>query len=1078
MALDLTGPTAPYPGFNVLRYKDPEHWFYMLIAQNMMYRAQLQALPNPMLFTDTSVGTIYTQTLTLRNVGVRNLVFRAIDLEGQGYEIVNVIPRVIVPGGQFLVTIRFTPTEWKKAYPGSITFISNGKGGDVVVALIGNSKEEPGQLYFDPDPIYVDLDGKGQLYFDPNPIYPADVAAGQLYFDPDPITVILDIGTAGEIGLMTFDPDFFIVQLDSDAPIEIFPDPPTSVTAIAGPLNARVSFTPPANAVASGVTSYTVISIPPGVVANGTSSPITLNGLTEGVPYTFRIVSNGTLGVSVPSNSSNSVVPLPLEPVDPIDPAIPTPAVGRLGTYGNQIIDSDQRRIRLRTANWFGAEGSNYTPHGTWQVRWTSLIDNMLDMGFNCIRLPFSGEFRFPDKAPPVGAFRVDLNPDLVGKTSLEIFDLIIEYAGNRGMYIVLDHHRRSAGAGADGSPIDSYGYDLATWISTWEVMANRYKDNKAVIGADIHNEPHDLTWNTWASYSEQCGNAIHNIVPHWLIFVEGVGNYAGENYWWGGMLKGVSTRPVVLTVPNRVVYSPHEYGQSVGSQPWLAYDGGSVPVGWPNNLYAVWDNAWGFIFKNNIAPLWIGEFGGHFGVDGLGANTKAHSTYERQWCSNLVRYYNGLYTGGATVPALTGNDKGMSFAYWSLNPNSGDTGGLLQDDWVSQQPVKVNLIKPLMPMGPWRTKGNQILDAADRPFRIKSVTWSGAESSTHVPGGLSERSYTAIIDDVKTMGFNTLRIPFGGSFANASLGVTGGAISGTFNPTLVGLNAWQVLDKVVQYANTIGVFIILDYHNASDTGGVDGGPVAGAGVTTWETTWEMMATRYVNQNNVMGADLYNEPINYQWNEWAALAEDTAELIHAIAPRWLIFVEGVATDGTTSYWDGGFLKGVLARPITLTTPNTVVYSPHDFGQTIGPRDWLSRPGNVVANYPDNLYAVFSENWGYIYEQEIAPIWLGEFGGSFGFNSAGILVAPYTTYSTEETQWCDTLVKYLNGNFTGTSPELPDGKKGMSFSYFCLNNASPPLGLIKTGTAWAQTIPIKLARLSPLFNDGENFVPGP
>ena len=1062
MALDFTGPSAPHPGFSVLTYKDPENWFYMLVAQNMLYRAQLQAKPNPMLFTDTSVGTVYTQLLILRNVGVRNLVFRAVDLEGSGYEILTPIPRVIAPGAQVQITIQFIPKIWNKAYPGSITFVSNGKGGDVVVDLIGNSKEEAGQLYFDPDPIYVDLD--------------SDMS--QLYFDPDPLIVILDIGEP-EAGSLIFDPEFTIVYLDSDTPTDVFPNAPTGVTAQAvGSLSARVSFSAPSNAAVAGVTSYTVSSNPVGVVETGAASPIVLSGLSVGIPYTFRVVANGAMGSSVPSNTSNSVIPEAVAPVDPWDPSIPTPALGRLGTYGNQIIDSGQRRIRLRTVNWFGAEGSNYTPHGTWAVRWKDLIENIISLGFNCIRLPFSGEFRFLDKMPPALSFRADLNPEFVGKTALEIFDLIIEYAGNRGLYIVLDHHRRSAGDGADGSPIDNYGYDLTTWINTWKMMATRYKDNKAVIGADVHNEPHDLTWNTWATYVEQCGNAIHTVVSHWMIFVEGVGTHNGENYWWGGMLKGVATRPVVLTVPNRVVYSPHEYGQSVGSQTWLAYDGGSVPVGWPNNLYAVWDNAWGFIFRQNIAPIWVGEFGGHFGVDGLGGATKPHGTYEKQWGSTLVRYYNGLYNAAAVTPALTGNDKGMSSAYWSLNPNSGDTGGLLRDDWSTPQSVKMALIKPLLPIGPWKTQGNQIIDAGGRPFRIKSVTWSGAESTAHVPGGLAERSYTSIIDDVKLHGFNALRIPFGGSFSSSSLSVGAGAISATFNATLIGLNAWQVLDKIIQYANTIDVYIILDYHNASDTGGVDGGPTAGAGVAKWTTTWQMMATRYVNQNNVMGADLYNEPVSYQWNAWASLVETLADAIHTIAPRWLIFVEGVATDGADSYWDGGMLKGVATRPIVLAVPNTVVYSPHDYGQTVGPRAWLSRPGSIVAGYPENLYAVFRANWGFIYENNIAPVWLGEFGGSFGFNSAGILATPYSTYSVDETKWCETLVKYLNGNFTGTSPALPDGKKGISFSYFSLNPTTPPLGLIKTGTNWSQTIPAKLSLLSPLFNDGENFIPTP
>jgi aryl-phospho-beta-D-glucosidase BglC (GH1 family) len=698
----------------------------------------------------------------------------------------------------------------------------------------------------------------------------------------------------------------------------------------------------------------------------------------------------------------------------------------------------------------------------------------MFDMGFNTIRLPFSGEFRFLDKVPQTGSFRQDLNPEFVGKTVLEIFDLIIEYAGSRGMYVVLDHHRRSAGVGADGSPVDNFGYNLATWISTWQVMATRYKDNLTVIGADIHNEPHDLTWNVWAGYAEACGNAIHAIAPDWLIFVEGVGSYNGENYWWGGQLKGVRNRPVVLTTPNRLVYSPHEYGQSVGFQTWLAYDNQQAPANWPNNLYGVWDNAWGFIFKENIAPIWIGEFGGHFGINGQGVQEKPHGVPEKTWVNNLIRYLNGYATGAASQPSLNAADVGMSFAYWSLNPNSGDTGGLLRDDWVTKQTEKLDIIKPLVPLTPMYTRGNQILDAANRPFRVKSITWYGAAGTSHVPEGLMTRSFKSIIDQIATLGFNTIRIPFGGAFSSSTLAAT--SVNTSLNPELAGLNAWQVMDKIIQYAATKNLFVILNYNNASDGGNPDGGPAAGAGVTNWQSVWLMMAARYESQSNVIGADLYTEPVNYNWTNWAALAEQCGNAIHTVAPNWLIFVEGVRGAGSDQYSDGGNLKGVATRPIVLSRSQRVVYSPHDFGQTINQFSWLQRPGNVVANYPNNLYSIFSQNWGYIYEQGIAPVVVGEFGAAFGVNADGVSATPWSTFKDDEIAWFDALVKYMNGYFDGSSTRfIPEGRPGIGWSYFCLNpNATYPLGLVKIN--WIDAHAVKLTHLDPLINDGENFVP--
>lgn len=372
------------------------------------------------------------------------------------------------------------------------------------------------------------------------------------------------------------------------------------------------------------------------------------------------------------------------------------PSTPRLKIIGNQFVTvEDETPVVLKSVNWFGAEGTNYTPHGTWAVRWTDILDQIAEWGFNCVRMPFSGDFCSAGRTPPTTAFDIALNPDLVGLSALAIMDLILDYCETLGLYVVFDHHRREAGQGADGSPI-SGSYTQAQWIANWNVIANRYKDHPAVVGADVHNEPHDHTWTSWAPLAEACGNAILATAPLWLIFVEGVGqNNDSTSYWWGGALKDVATRPIVLSVASKVVYSPHEYGQSVGSQQWLSTNGNPV-ANYPNNLYAVWHDNWGFIFENNIAPIWIGEYGGFFGVDGTGAATKPNGVYESQWVTNLIKYLNGDYNGDG-VSNLPAGKKGMSASYWGYNPNSGDTGGLIQDDWVTPQPVKLALLAPFL---------------------------------------------------------------------------------------------------------------------------------------------------------------------------------------------------------------------------------------------------------------------------------------------------------------------------------------------------------------------------------------------
>ena len=55
-------------------------------------------------------------------------------------------------------------------------------------------------------------------------------------------------------------------------------------------------------------------------------------------------------------------------------------------------------------------------------------------------------------------------------------------------------------------------------------------------------------------------------------------------------------------------------------------------------------------------------------------------TTVDQQWLSSLVDYVKG---------------NGMSFSFWCLNPDSGDTGGILQDDWQTVNVDKMNALKP-----------------------------------------------------------------------------------------------------------------------------------------------------------------------------------------------------------------------------------------------------------------------------------------------------------------------------------------------------------------------------------------------
>ncbi|MQP77762.1 autotransporter domain-containing protein, partial [Stenotrophomonas sp. MYb238] len=87
---------------------------------------------------------------------------------------------------------------------------------------------------------------------------------------------------------------------------------PGEVTVV-GSGEVEVHFTP---SPATGETiTYTVTAQPGAITASGTSSPITVRGLTDGVSYTFTVTASGQAGNSAPSAPSAPVVPQVLQTV-------------------------------------------------------------------------------------------------------------------------------------------------------------------------------------------------------------------------------------------------------------------------------------------------------------------------------------------------------------------------------------------------------------------------------------------------------------------------------------------------------------------------------------------------------------------------------------------------------------------------------------------------------------------------------------------------------------------------------------------------------------------------------------------
>jgi aryl-phospho-beta-D-glucosidase BglC (GH1 family) len=337
-------------------------------------------------------------------------------------------------------------------------------------------------------------------------------------------------------------------------------------------------------------------------------------------------------------------------------------------TRGSQIVDSRGQVVRIVGVSWWGLETERFAPLGLDKRPMNDILAEVHSMGFNVVRLPYSNEMLHPG-SKPVG-IDYTINPDLKGLTPLEVMDYVIASAKANGLRVILDRHR--PGAAGQSALWYTPQYSEQQWIADWTMLAGRYRDNDTVVAFDLHNEPRDpATWGSgdlatdWRLAAERAGNAVLAVNPHVLVMVEGVSKVGNDTYWWGGNLSAAKQFPVRLTRPQQLVYSSHDYPPSVAEQSWFKASD------FPANLSEVWTAHWGFLAGENKTPVVLGEFG-----------TRNATPQDRAWLAKLVGYLATRKIGAM---------------YWSLNPESADTGGLLQPDWKTQDQGKLVALAPIL---------------------------------------------------------------------------------------------------------------------------------------------------------------------------------------------------------------------------------------------------------------------------------------------------------------------------------------------------------------------------------------------
>lgn len=407
-----------------------------------------------------------------------------------------------------------------------------------------------------------------------------------------------------------------------------------------------------------------------------------------------------------------------------------------LHVENGKVVDMYGNEVWMTGVNWFGYNVGSQVFDGVWSQNMHKCLNDIADHGFNLLRVPMSVELLLqwkngdPDPMIKINEYE---NPELtvegiVGGTpkySFDIWNMAVNWCRENGIKIMIDIHcAETASAGHQVPVWYTDKFSTEDWLEALEWVADYYKDDDTIIAIDLKNEPHGTSdvkpdfakWddstdkNNWKYAAERGAAAVLGANPNLLVMVEGTEVYPkfeeGENWdsqnidyanyprsafhhtWWGGNFRGVKDHPLEnIGVNNsQLVYSPHDYGPLVYEQTWFEGDFTSESL-----MEDVWYDNWFYLVDQNIAPLLMGEWGGfinygHDGEDGKdpdGKNTKWMTYLRNLMIENHIHH-----------------------TFWCFNENSGDTGGLVYDNFGTWDEDKYNLVKPAL----WQNKAGKFI--------------------------------------------------------------------------------------------------------------------------------------------------------------------------------------------------------------------------------------------------------------------------------------------------------------------------------------------------------------------------------
>jgi endoglucanase len=377
---------------------------------------------------------------------------------------------------------------------------------------------------------------------------------------------------------------------------------------------------------------------------------------------------------------------------------------------------------------------------------------------------------------------------------------------------------------------------------------------------------------------------------------------------------------------------------------------------------------------------------------------------------------------------------------------------------------------------GPLRAVGNKLYDKIGNQILLRGINVYGFDTVDLAPSSFWAISWEQLFWQIKSVGFNTLRIPYSPDmFDEGRLPMNSSADQNqnqTNRNSFIGRNpqlayvfdgthkfpALTLFDAFVRRATEWGFLVVLDRHcNDADNRSEPNSRFwyigdRATGEAQMVQQWQYLAWLFSANLRVIGADLMNEPQFASWGDgnidtdWRLAAERIGNAVHAAdGGKMLILVEGTGR-GPGSFW-GEWLGLARQAPVRLATAQRLMYSAHTYGNDVAgslPRFAQKDPAQTAAFQAD-IGNAWNTQFGFIPQENITPIFIGELGALMN--------------DWQDDVWLSTFLSYLNhpavqGNFT----------------YWSATVSNDTLGLLGINGDWSTPNPRIVNALKPYLYD--------